>query len=87
MRFESAPTLDRDRDYLAQYAFQVGQHLLGRVADDANALRAEPRVAVRIACGAIAAFVCFAVDFDREACGRAVEIEDVLACGVLLAET
>jgi len=51
---------------------------LRRDADDMNVLSRQPRVAHRIFGRALAAIMRLAIDFDREPCRGAIEVENKL---------
>jgi hypothetical protein len=76
----------RDGGDLANYAFKVGQHVSGRIAQNPYALRREPGIPRGVASGSIAARMRFAVDLDGELSGRAVEIEHERTRWLLSAE-
>ena len=75
-----------ESDDVRQDPIQIGEHLLGRDAEDPKALGSEPIVALIVPCRLIASIMCFAVDFHDQLGDVAVEVEDVMSVGMLAAE-
>ena len=68
------------------HGLDIPQHLAGGHTQHPVAILREKSVAISIALSAIAAAVKFAIDLYRELGGGAVEVADIRADGMLVAE-